>query len=579
MILNDIDYCMYSSHPNFYDSCGGGCFSPVTFAAKTAGSSPDEPTYLEAMSGDEAEQYWDACLEEVLNMEKRKVWEVVDRSAAEAAGEKVVPSTWAFKRKRTPSGIIKKYKSRLCIRGDIQKKHNANKELEKQEEVFAPVIQWSTVRLVLILTVILDIQTCHIDFSNAFTQAELTTPAFIELPKGFLPLEGTRANKVLKLKRNLYGSCFGPALWYKKLRVGLEARGFKPSERDPCLFLSPDIMVMIYVDDVVFVSRSTKKIDAIIKSFVDEGDCYEWEMTKEGDLKEFLGIDIHHNDKGHWKLTQTGLIKKVLEAAGMEDCNTKPTPATTALGKDANGADREETWGYASVVGMLMYLANNSRPDIAFAVHQCARFNHSPKRLHENAIKRILRYLKGTMHEGLILQPDAALSIDCYVDADFCGLWGTESSNEITSAKSRTGFVITFASCPLLWVSKLQTEVALSTTEAEFIALSQAMRELIPICNLATELFGAIRFQKGLEFRTHSTVFEDNNGALTLATIPKMTPRSKHIAVKYWFFRDHVKRGTSKIVKVDTKEQKADILTKALGEDAFKSIRKLLCGW
>jgi len=189
------------------------------------------------------------------------------------------------------------------------------------------------------------------------------------------------------------------------------------------------------------------------------------------------------------------------------------------------------------------------------------------------------RHLKGTTDDGLILKPNAALSIDCCVDADFCGLWGTEDPNEVACAKSRTGFVVAFASCPLLWVSKLQTEAALSTTEAELTALSQSMRELMPIRDLATEIMESMRMKSKPSFCTHSTVFEDNNGASTLATTPKMTPRSKHIAAKHWFFREHVHRGTTKVVKVNTKQNKADTLTKAMPVKDFMSIRKLLCGW
>ena len=178
-----------------------------------------------------------------------------------------------------------------------------------------------------------------------------------------------------------------------------------------------------------------------------------------------------------------------------------------------------------------------------------------------------------------MLKPDAESSVDCCVDADFCELWGTESPNEVTCARSRTGFVVAFASCPSLWVSESQTEVALSTTEAELTALSQSMREPMPTKDMALEMVESARMKKMPTFRTHSTVFEDNNGALALATAPKIAPRSKHFAVKHWFFKEHVSRGTTKTVKVDAKKQKVDILTKALPIKDFASARHLLCGW
>ena len=143
---------------------------------------------------------------------------------------------------------------------------------------------------------------------------------------------------------------------------------------------------------------------------------------------------------------------------------------------------------YASIVGMLLNLASNTRPDIAFAVHQCARFTHNPKISYEKAILRICAYLKGTADKGLIFRPTFDdISVDCYVDSDYIGLFGTETSDDPTSCKSRTGYVITLANCPLLCVSKLQTEIALSVCEAEFVTLSQLFRSLIPTKQLLQE--------------------------------------------------------------------------------------------
>ena len=166
----------------------------------------------------------------------------------------------------------------------------------------------------------------------------------------------------------------------------------------------------------------------------------------------------------------------------MEDCNSSPTPAsTTPLHIDKQGEDFSEDWEYASIVGMLMYLATNSRPDIAFAVHQCARFTHCPKSSHATAVKRILRYLQGTKDKGMTLNPTNDLDVHCYVDADFAGTWSVEDDQEPVSVKSRSGHLITFMGCPPLWSSKMQTQIALSTMEAGYIALSNSMRDLIAI--------------------------------------------------------------------------------------------------
>ena len=137
---------------------------------------------------------------------------------------------------------------------------------------------------------------------------------------------------------------------------------------------------------------------------------------------------------------------------------------------------------------MMLYLCGHSRPDISFAVHQCARYTFTPKRSHEKALIRIGRYLKGTIDKGLTLRPTEDLTLDCYPDADFGGLWNYESPQDPHSVRSRTRYVINLCNCPVIWVNKLQTAIALSTMEAEYIALSQACKDLFPIIDLVNEL-------------------------------------------------------------------------------------------
>jgi hypothetical protein len=191
---------------------------------------------------------------------------------------------------------------------------------------------------------------------------------------------------------------------------------------------------------------------------------------------------------GTFYLTQTGLIEKVLKAAGLQDCNRCFTPAsTTPVGSDVDGAPFIEDWEYASIVVMFMYLAANTRPDIAYAVHQAARYTHDPRASHSVAIKHILRYIKGTKDKGIYFKPDGTEKIDCYVDSDFAGLFSVEDKQQPISAKSRTGYVIMYSGVPIIWVSKMQTKIAFSTMEAEYIALSQSMRDLIPIREIPKE--------------------------------------------------------------------------------------------
>jgi hypothetical protein len=172
------------------------------------------------------------------------------------------------------------------------------------------------------------------------------------------------------------------------------------------------------------------------------------------------------------------------------------------------------------------------------------------------------------------------MTLDCYVDADFAGLYGVEDDQDPVCVKSRTGYCLTLANCPLIWVSKLQTEIALSTTEAEYIALSQSLRDLIPMRRLLAEVSNELHLRMSDTAVVHSTVFEDNNGALAIARSPRISPRTKHIAIKYHHFCDSI--GVEKgivLSEIDTSSQKADLLTKGLLADTFVCIRKLLMGW
>jgi hypothetical protein len=211
-------------------------------------------------------------------------------------------------------------------------------------------------------------------------------------------------------------------------------------------------------------------------------------------------------------------------------------------------------------------------------VHQCARFSNNPKRHHEIAVRRIVRYLKGTKDKGYILQPSATPTIDCYADADFAGAWTLATSEQHNSVKSRTGYIITFAKCPILWMSKLQSEIALSTTEAEYISLSQAMRDLIPMRTILQEMTQVYGYtvQQAI---THSTVFEDNKGCVDLIAAPTMRPRTRHISIKYHHFREHIRRGHIRIKWISTDQQVADIFTKPLPAPKFTLLRKSILGW
>jgi hypothetical protein len=544
---------------------------PIAYAAATGSADPDTFRYHEAMKETDWEEFGAAATQEIATLEKLGAWKEILRSKV-PKDKRVLNGTWVFRRKRFPDGKLRKHKARYCVRGDQQVAGI------DYFETYAPVTSWTTVRLLLTLSIVANLESVQVDYTNAFAQADLPKgeETFMEIPQGFYGSDPDK-DMVLELKKSLYGLAQAPRVFYDHLAKNLTTRGFTTClEIDPCLWIHEEkgLVCLVYVDDCLFFGKDRNKINEVIKDL--EKDM---PLTREDSVTAFLGIDIKTKDGVH-NLTQPKLIERIIEATGLENANTVDTPATPApLGTDLEGAPFKEDWHYASVVGMLMYLANNTRPDIAFAVHQCARFTHHPKASHAQAVKRIGRYLLGTKDKGLFLRPSKELCIDCYVDADFAGLYGYEDDQDPVSVKSRTGYVLTLANCPLLWASKLQTEITVSTMESEYVALSQSMRDVIPMRRMVTKVCDIVLGKGNYVGRMHSKIFEDNIGALQLARAPRITPRTKHFSIKYHFFREHVKQGQVKLFKIDTKNQLADIFTKGLTKVLFEELRKKLMGW
>ena len=185
---------------------------------------------------------------------------------------------------------------------------------------------------------------------------------------------------------------------------------------------------------------------------------------------------------------------------------------------------------YRSVIGKLNFLEKSTRPDISVSVHQCARFSERPKRSHAEAVERIGRCLLATKGKGLLIRPNELKYFECWVDADFSGNWRPQDAhNDPMTAKSRSGWMVHFARVPITWASKIQTVTALSTTEAEYIARSTSLREVIPLMGMLKEAVEQGVKIDNLPPKIHCTVFEDNSSALELARLPKVCPRMKHI--------------------------------------------------
>ena len=564
-----------AAHPGYvyhFDVLAETMAPSMIFKAKT-NADPDLLNFDQAMSEtDQSEKWREAARIEIQSLEKMNTWTEVPMHLAKS--HTILPGTWVFKRKRTPDGTIKKHKARYCVRGDLQ---------DGVFDTYAPVVSFSTVRLFLVLSLMFNWETCTVDFANAFVQAELTDLVFMHLPRGFQ--SELKGKSCLKLNKSIYGLSVAPRLWFKHLLAALELEGFKQSKHDPCLLTRHDMLIIMYVDDLGLAAEKQDTIDLLIDNLRKK----KFDLTKEGSFSEYLGIKYEEIEDGKIRMTQKGLIKKILQATGMDDCNPNWVPAAkTPLSKDEDGLDMTEEWNYRSIVGMMLYLTSNTRPDIAYSVSQVARFSHFPKQSHSAAVKTIVRYLARTRDQGTLYCRPTNLSVDCYVDADFAGLYGTENPDDPISAKSRSGYILSIGGCYLFCKSQLQTTIALSTSEAEYYALSQAMRAVLPMREFLKEIIDELdlpsnynQIQSSVFKNFETTVHEDNSSALNLATKQKVTSRTKHYHVKYHFFWYHINmpKNNIKVVRVPTEEQRADYLTKGLTRDVFQNCRLLNQGW
>ena len=330
--------------------------------------------------------------------------------------------------------LLKKFKARLCLRGDLQK---------GEYETFAPVAQFTSIRIFLITSLMFGWLTCSVDFSNAFVQAKLETPVWMHLPRGFE--SKTKIKTCLRLLRSLYGAIFSPRLWYLHLSKILLSLGFVQSKLDPCLFLKADIYLILHVDDMGIAYKKKE----VLQNFLNELKGKGLQLTMEESFNEYLGIQYEKDEENKVHLTQKGLIMKIIDAVGLKNCKANVTPAATeCLGIDPTGEPMKESWSYPSVVGMLLYLCSNTRPDISFAVSQVARFTHAPKQSHATAVKTIVRYLSGTMDKGTIVKPPVSHNLTCFPDSDFAGLYKRDPDDSPSSANLGPDSSLNFAIAP-----------------------------------------------------------------------------------------------------------------------------------
>ena len=323
---------------------------------------------------------------------------------------------------------------------------------------------------------------------------------------------------------------------------------------------------------MILLCPDSNKINKAIKQLKQS----ELELEDQGDISDYIGINFTHHKDGTIIMSQPTLIDQIVKDLAINpNAHLLSIPALISriLQREEKAKSCSNSkFHYRSVAGKLNYLEKGTRPDIAYATHQVARFCEDPCEEHVKAVVHLGNYLKHTRSQGIILKPDSTKSIEVYADADFSGNWNRNTAEyDASTAKSRSGYIILHAGCPIFWSSKLQTQVALSTTEAEYVSLSQALREVVPIMNLISEL-------KEKKIATISSVpkvyckaFEDNSGALELARSPKLRPRTKHINTTYHHFREYVRNRIIQLFPIGTTLTGAGLCFRPLMEETAES--------
>ncbi len=346
---------------------------------------------------------------------------------------------------------------------------------------------------------------------------------------------------------------------------------------DDCVFFCGDIIFMVYVDNGIFLGSNNLQLQEVIKEIQSLG----LNIEDQGHLADYVGVNIKKLKDGSYELTQQASIDSITDDIGLKDAKVKPVSAKVSL--QLHACKDEPTFdlnfNYRSAVGKLNYLAQTTSPDIIYATHQIAKYLSDPRQSHGKAILYLVRYLKKTRDLGLKFKPDPKKGFECYCDADFSGNWNREFAPvDPSTTKSQSGWIIFYAGCPISWASKLQSQIALSTTKAEYIAMSQALHDVIPVMNQLQEMREQNFKVVCIKPYIYCKVFEDNAGALELARLPKLRPRTKHINVCHDHYCKHVQKGLIKIFPINTKDQIADVLTKALAQDDFQCHCRHMCG-
>lgn len=527
-----------------------------------------------ALTSPESYEWMLAMAEEVESILLKDTWNLEDRSGT----SEVIGSRFILREKFGVDGQLERRKARIVAKGYSQ-------EYGKDfHETYAPVARLSSIRTAIALAAQEGMNIHQYDVTTAYLNGELEERVFMEVPDQLEKVlsfivernSGERrivemamtmlktlksGNKICRMKKALYGLKQAGRAWYKLFDRVLRDLGLNPTKSDPCVYVgharSKDvIIVVVYVDDILVMSRDSEEVNQFGLSL---GKIFE--IKDVGDLKHCLGMNFTKNEKGIF-INQKDYILATLRRFNMENCNTVSTPldcgAKLISGEVWSDEDGEKP-PYRELVGCLLYLSIASRPDISHAASKLGQFNDRFNKSHWMAGKRVLRYLKGTADHGIFYSYEKNNLVG-YVDADWAGC--------SDDRRSYTGYCFMMNGGVISWDSKKQRTVALSTTEAEYMAMGEASKEAIYLKRFLREL-------GQFDLKTIK-IHVDNLSAQRLATFPVFHGRTKHIDVRHHFVREVVETGQIHLEHVASDDMTADVFTKGLAKPKHQKCTSLL---
>lgn len=510
-------------------------------------------SYKQAMDSPKA-RFWQKGIDkELASQHKNKTWTLVPRSQA----SNVLTSRWVFGVKQLPdeSGkLVETAKGRLVARGFQQV------EGIDYTETFAPVIKFTTIRLLLALVAHFDLELHQMDVVTAFLNGDLHEEIYMEQPEGCI--DKVKPDSVCKLLKAIYGLKQAHRQWHSKIDEFLITElGFNTTRSDPCLYIRRQgnviMIIALYVDDLLLAGSDLEAI-LWMKNELNK----RFDMKDLGEAKTCIGLEIDRIRSKHvLTVTQSKYAQAVLKRFKMSACNPCVTPMEQSrhvtMQVAETGTDDNPCFEpYRQAIGCLMFLMVGTRPDIAFAIGKLSQHCADPHESHWSGVKRVLRYLRGSQHLGIVFgKDDLGTELHGYSDADWGGC--------LESRKSTSGYVFKLCDGPISWASRKQTVVAKSTCEAEYIALSEACKEAAWLRRFHADVLGA---------NSDPTIRVgcDNAGTIAFAQNESTNRRNKHIDITYHFVRDAVQRKLVTLYHCPTTEMPADMLTKPLGRVLFE---------